>query len=168
MAAVSTTKFMTEPATAQVGAVRRVGEQQRQEDDGPDVEDRDAEHDRVDGAGDDPLHVLGLAARRADELDGRVGEDDALDDEDDGHEALREDAAALLQHRPAGLHGGAVDRDGEAPGEPDDADDQEGHERRDLHEGEPELELPEHLDGDEVEAQHDGQRDEGEQPLRRS
>ena len=118
-----------------------VGQQQGQQDDGADVEHGDAEDHGVDGLGHDLFRVFGFAGGGADQFDRGVGEQDALHEDDHGQQAVGEDAAVVRDQAEAhflAVHGGAEDDEVGA-------DQQEGHQRGHLDQGEPEFHLAEDL-----------------------
>ena len=117
-----------------------------------DVEEEDAEGHGVDRAGDRPVRVVGLAGGHAERLDAAEGEDDDAEAHDDAPEAEGREAVVLPQ--VGEVRGRATDLP--APDDEHEATDDEGEDREDLDEGEPELHLAEDPHGHEVEATDEG------------
>ena len=79
-----------------------------------------------------------------------------------GSSPLRQPAAVVGDQAEADR----VPVDGRAEEDEVGAEPQERQQRDHLDQREPELQLPEHLDRDEVQSEHDDQREQGEHPLR--
>ena len=143
------------------------GQHRDQQQDRTAVEDGDPEDDRVDRLRHLGLGVLHLAGGHADHLDGGVGEHDP------GHRQQRSvpvevpaggpEAARVA---PQVVEPGLVPADAEAADHDHEPDRQEDHDRGDLGDRGPELELPERPRRQQVDHQHHGQRDQHRQPGR--
>ena len=168
IAEVSTTRFTTvaamprparaniamnglSPATYSVHGVTAIRMIER-----ADVEEQDADRDRVDRLRQVALRILGLGGRGADQFDSDECEHRDLEAGDEAHEAVREHPAVVPEVREAGGAGIVLE-----PGEDHhETRDDERDDRDDLDQREPELHLAEGRHGRKVQREQD--HDDGE------
>ena len=108
------------------------------------------------------MRVGGLTGRGSDEFDCGVGEHDAGHDNHQREDAGGEKSAVIRDHAETGW----LPLNWVAAGKEDGARNQKCHQRNDLDERSPELELPEHGYRDHVQAHHGREREQCQHPLR--
>ena len=100
------------------------------------VEEHDAHGDRIDGLGESSVRVIGLGDRRAHHLDTDEGEERDLETAQETGESVGEEAAVAPQVRDGCGGPFLVDR---THGDHTEADDDQGDDRNNLDEREPEF-----------------------------
>ena len=119
------------------------------------VEEHDAHGDGVDGLRQGVVRIVGLGDCRADHLDANEREEGDLEATKEAGESGREEAAMAPQVRDRGRGALLVNR---AHGDHAETDDDQGDDRDDLDEREPELRLTERLDRHRVEGKEQQSR----------